>query len=76
MVCCPGVDGELATDFQPTITHVLLDCCTRDKVRSYKFPKRERMDTLKEQWIKNCGSTPLGNVAGQEWANNSKDVKV
>lgn len=46
------------------------------KVRSFKFPKRDKMDELKQQWIKNCGFTPEGNVEGREWATTSKDVQV
>ncbi|CAM9977294.1 unnamed protein product, partial [Scytosiphon promiscuus] len=38
------------------------------KVRSFKFPKREKMDALKKQWIEECGFTPVGNVKGSEWA--------
>lgn len=45
-------------------------------MRSFKFPKREKMDALKEQWIEECGYTPVGNVEGSEWASGSKDAKV
>lgn len=34
------------------------------------------MDALKEQWIEECGYTPVGNVEGSEWASGSKDTKV
>lgn len=46
------------------------------QVRSFKFPKREKMDALKNQWIEECGFTPVGNVQGSEWASGSKDAKV
>ncbi|CAM9545167.1 unnamed protein product, partial [Hapterophycus canaliculatus] len=42
----------------------------------FKFPKREKMDALKEQWIEECGSIPVGNVKGSEWASGSKDAQV
>lgn len=46
------------------------------KVRSFKFPKRDKMDELKQQWIKDCGFIPEGNVKGREWATASKDAQV
>lgn len=46
------------------------------QVRSFKFPKREKMDALKGQWIEECGFTPVGNVKGNEWASGSKDAQV
>lgn len=46
------------------------------KVRSFKFPKREKMEALKDQWVQECGSPPIGNVKGSEWASAAKDVQV
>jgi len=46
------------------------------QVRSFKFPKREKMEALKEQWVKDCGSTPVGNVKGSEWSSGSKEAQV
>lgn len=48
----------------------------RDQVRSFKYPKRDKMEALKEQWIQECGYTPVGNVKGSEWATASKDSQV
>lgn len=48
----------------------------RCQVRSFKFPKREKMDALKEQWIVECGSTPIGNIKGSEWASGARDAQV
>lgn len=45
------------------------------KVRSFKFPKRGKMDAMKEQWITECGSLPVGNIKGSEWASSSKEVQ-
>ncbi|CAN0598175.1 unnamed protein product, partial [Ectocarpus sp. 12 AP-2014] len=45
------------------------------KVRSFKFPKRDKMEALKAQWIEECGSTPVGNIKGSEWATGSKDTQ-
>eukprot|EP00903_Cladosiphon_okamuranus_P019159 g17622.t1 len=45
------------------------------KLRSFKFPKREEMDALKEKWIEECGYTPVGNVKGSKWASGSKHAK-
>lgn len=48
----------------------------REQVRSFKFPKREKMDALKERWVQECGYTPRGNVEGSEWASASRDAQV
>lgn len=50
--------------------------CDNAQVRSFKYPKREKMDALKAEWIKECGAVPVGNIAGSEWASTSKDVQV
>lgn len=31
---------------------------------------------MKEQWITECGSLPVGNIKGSEWASSSKEVQV
>lgn len=31
---------------------------------------------MKEQWIAECGSLPVGNIKGSEWASSSKEVQV
>ena len=49
-------------------------------MRSFKFPKREKMEELREQWIeecvKQCGYMPEGNVDGREWGTASRDAQV
>ena len=34
------------------------------------------MSALKEQWIAECGSVPVGNIKGSEWATSSKELQV
>ena len=43
--------------------------CTYIRVQTFKFPKRQEMEALKDQWIAALGYTPLGNTeGGNTWA--------
>lgn len=43
--------------------------CTYIRVKTFKFPKRQEMEALKEQWIAELDYTPLGNAeGGNTWA--------
>ncbi|CAM9163208.1 unnamed protein product [Discosporangium mesarthrocarpum] len=47
----------------------------RLKVRSFKFPKRADMEALRDKWVQECGSVPVGNMEGNEWASTVKEVQ-
>lgn len=51
----------------PNLVHKL-------RVRSFKFPKRQEMTALQQQWIQECATTPVGNMQGSEWAQTIKDA--
>lgn len=43
--------------------------CTYIRVQTFKFPKRQEMEALKNQWIEALDYTPLGNAeGGNTWA--------
>ncbi len=43
--------------------------CTYIRVQTFKFPKRQEMEALKDQWIEALDYTPLGNAeGGNTWA--------
>ncbi|CAM9833168.1 unnamed protein product, partial [Phaeothamnion confervicola] len=39
----------------------------RIRVHSYRFPRREEMERLRDEWIAACPQAPRGNAAGTEW---------
>ncbi len=45
------------------------DVCAYVRVRSFKFPKREEMEQLRDSWIAALGSVPPGNAGNSgNWA--------
>ncbi|AFZ14058.1 hypothetical protein Cri9333_3225 [Crinalium epipsammum PCC 9333] len=45
------------------------DKCAFVRVHTYKFPKREEMESLRDQWISELDSIPPGNSSDREmWA--------
>ena len=42
--------------------------CTYIRVKTFKFPKRQAMQALREQWLSELSYTPLGNREGDTWA--------
>ncbi len=43
--------------------------CTYIRVQTFRFPKRQEMEALKDQWIEALDYTPLGNAeGGNTWA--------
>ena len=45
------------------------DVCTYVRVKTFKFPKRQKMEALKNEWIDSLNYTPLGNLkGGSTWA--------
>ena len=42
--------------------------CTFIRVKSFKFPQRQAMEALKDEWIAELGYTPTGNTGEGTWA--------
>ena len=42
--------------------------CTYIRVKTFKFPKRQAMEALKDEWIADLGYTPPGNAGEGTWA--------
>jgi hypothetical protein len=42
--------------------------CTYIRVKTFKFPKRQAMETLKDEWIAELDYTPAGNTGEGNWA--------
>jgi hypothetical protein len=51
------------------------EVCTLVRVQPFKFPKREEMEQLRDQWISELPSFPPGNIAGSaDWASTVRDA--
>lgn len=49
-------------------TQVGEETCAFLRLKTFKFPKREEMEQLRDAWIAESGSIPPGNGANGEWA--------
>jgi hypothetical protein len=53
------------------------DVCALVRVQPFKFPKREEMEQLRDQWIADLPSPPPGNTDGsKDWAGTVRDAAV
>ncbi|MBD2387168.1 GIY-YIG nuclease family protein [Cylindrospermum sp. FACHB-282] len=48
--------------------------CAFVRVQTFKFPKRQEMEDLRDAWIAELESTPPGNVADNMWASTVGEV--
>ena len=44
------------------------DTCSYIRFKTFKFPKRDSMEELKNEWIAELGYTPTGNSGASNWA--------
>jgi hypothetical protein len=62
--------------FQELRTFLDLDCKSdRIRVQTFKFPKREQMEQLRDRWLTELPYIPIGNQLGSEW-NIAKSGKL
>ena len=48
--------------------------CTYIRVKTFKFPKRQAMEALKDEWIADLGYTPTGNAGTGTWAGTIREA--
>lgn len=58
------------------VTSIVICDPTSFQVRSFKYPKRDIMGAMQEEWIRECGYIPEGNLPGREWATSLRDVQA
>lgn len=64
-----GYSRDVLRSFKGHIAQHGSETCAFIRVKTFKFPKRQAMDTLKQEWITELRYTPSGNTAGQStWA--------
>ncbi|NJR49623.1 MAG: GIY-YIG nuclease family protein [Leptolyngbyaceae cyanobacterium CSU_1_3] len=62
-----GYSRNVLLSLNGHITQVGEKNCTFLRLKTFKFPKREEMEQLRDAWIAESGSLPLGNQA-DGWA--------
>ena len=64
-----GYSRDVLRSFKAHIAQHGLETCAFIRVKTFKFPKRQAMETLKEEWITELDHTPSGNISGSStWA--------
>ena len=48
--------------------------CTYIRVKTFKFPKRQAMEALKDEWIAELDYTPAGNTGAGTWASTIREA--
>lgn len=64
-----GYSRDVLRSVKGHITQNGTQVCTYIRVKSFKFPKRQAMEALRDQWISELDYTPAGNTGeGNTWA--------
>lgn len=64
-----GYSRDVLRSFKAHIAQHGSETCAFIRVKTFKFPKRQAMEKLKEEWILELEYTPSGNTGGQStWA--------
>jgi hypothetical protein len=70
-----GYSRNVSTSLKGHLVAHGSDICAYVRVRSFKFPKREEMEQLRDRWIEGLASVPPGNaIAGGEWATTVGEI--
>lgn len=64
---------NVALSLRSHVTQKGEDVCAMVKVQPFKFPKRDAMEKLRDEWIAALPSPPPGNVDGT-WASSIKEA--
>ena len=65
-----GYSRDVLRSVQGHIAQNGTETCTYIRVKTYKFPKRNSMEALKNEWMAELDYIPLGNsTKGDTWAN-------
>ena len=64
---------NVALSLRSHLTQMGADVCTFVTVQPFKFPKRDAMEQLKDEWIAALPSPPPGNIDGT-WATTVKQA--
>jgi putative sterol carrier protein len=68
-----GYSRNVALSLRSHLTQMGVEVCAWVKVQPFKFPKRDEMEKLRDEWIAALPSPPPGNLNGT-WAGTVKDA--
>jgi hypothetical protein len=68
-----GYSRNVALSLRSHLTQMGAEICTWVTVQAFKFPKRDEMEKLRDEWIAALPSPPPGNLDGS-WAETVKDA--
>lgn len=68
-----GYSRNVALSLRSHLTQMGTEICTWVTVQAFKFPKRDEMEKLRDEWIAALPSPPPGNLEGT-WAETVKDA--
>ncbi len=64
-----GYSRNVPLSLSGHVTQIGKDTCAFLRLKTFKFPKREEMEQLRDAWIAENGKVPAGNgVEGDRWA--------
>jgi hypothetical protein len=70
-----GYSRNVLTSLKGHLAEHGSDVCACVRVRVFKFPKREEMESLRDLWIAELGTVPPGNTgAGGVWATTVGEI--
>ncbi len=70
-----GYSRNVVLSLKSHLTQFGAETCTFVKVQSFKFPKREEMEQLRDDWIASLPQTPPGNADNSgAWAGTVRDA--
>jgi hypothetical protein len=68
-----GYSRNVALSLRSHLTQMGAEVCAWVRVQTFKFPKRDEMEKLRDEWIAALPSLPPGNLDGT-WAETVKDA--
>jgi hypothetical protein len=72
-----GYSRNVTLSLRSHLTAHGAEICAWVRVKSFKFPKREEMEQLRDRWIADLPSPPPGNIDGSgDWAGTVRDAAV
>ena len=70
-----GYSRNVALSLRSHLTQMGAEVCALVTVQPFKFPKRDAMEQLRDEWIAALPSPPPGNVNGT-WATTVKEAAI
>ncbi|NJK57242.1 MAG: GIY-YIG nuclease family protein [Pleurocapsa sp. SU_5_0] len=63
-----GYSRDVQRSLKGHITQNGTQVCSYIRVKTFKFPKRQAMEALRDEWLAELNYLPAGNTGGNTWA--------